>query len=124
MQAGWKAVDALPATGDSIAGLMGSITDLMGPRLLPMRLRLLLYMIHARLDPSAPHHAYARHCPQKYDDPLWWSEAELSELQGTNLLPAIREQQLQLSHFFDYYIRPLTEACPEASGVNESWMYL
>ena len=56
-------------------------TKVVGARLLPVRLRLLLYTIHARLDPSAPHHMYARHCPQEYEDPLWWSETELSELQ-------------------------------------------
>merc|ERR1719353_1990230 len=45
MQAGWKVIDALPVTS------AGSILDVLGPRLLPVRLRLLLYLIHARQDP-------------------------------------------------------------------------
>ncbi|CAK0870003.1 unnamed protein product [Prorocentrum cordatum] len=105
--AGLKALDH--PRYSQLPSLIGSL----GPLIMPIRVRIWLYLIHARLDNRSPHHVYVRLCPAEYDDPLWWSEEELAELCGSNLLAAARSEQRMIARLFDVHVKPLTTACPE-----------
>jgi len=90
-----------------------TLMDCVGALCLPMRVRIWLYMIYGRWDSAAPHHHYLRLCPESFEDPLWWSEAELAELKGTNLFAAVNQEQRLVAHLYAAHVRPLTQFCPD-----------
>jgi len=103
-------VDADPVFTTRLGRGLAAAVDATRPS---SRLRVLLYLVHARFDPRAPQHGFLQICPRHFEDPCWWSDAEVDEIRGTNLFEAVHREQRWLAKQYACHVRPLTEACPE-----------
>lgn len=69
-------------------------------------------MVYVRSGEDAFHHPYLRQLPRVCDGPLWWSEVELGELEGTNLGHSVRLLRQEGLKDYKRRVLPLTEADP------------
>ena len=73
---------------------------------------LYLAMVADAADPAARFHEYLASLPQRFDDPLWWSERELAQLAGTNLAAGVAFKRRWLRASFDALFPALHETHP------------
>ena len=101
--------------------LAPTLRDLLSAKIISGRTLIYLYMLVAYGDLRG-HGPYLRSLPTVHDDPLWWSEDELAELNGTNLVAAIEERRRALKRAWDALV-PLLHglSCPFGPPTEFTW---
>ena len=86
-------------------------------------LQICLYLLHEQSKQSSAWGPYLASLPKEVDLPLFWSEQELQELQGTQLLNSVEgyrcsPSDLAACHLYGYMSGRLSEFIPQDAAVS------